>query len=194
MFQRKISRKEFLKLVTLGSGAAILVACAPAATQPVETAEQVNSDATQAEATATVAPTEEDVPVATDVPAAAEKTISLWLSPYQPTEWTERSAEHPTVVNATRVLAEQFQQEFPNVKFDWVEVTSEGEADQWAAWLTARIAAGDAPDLIWSLHNISVQNGWTLPIESYLDQPNPYAPSYAKWRDIFYPSLEYRTL
>lgn len=123
------------------------------------------------------------------VPAQDMKTITCWLGEYHPTEWTERSAEHPTVVKAVRQLAEQFQQDNPNTQVNFVDYDVSGESDAHAAWLTARIASGDAPDLIWSVHNIPIQNHWALPIQDYLDQPNPYTPDYATWRDIFWPTL-----
>jgi hypothetical protein len=43
-------------------------------------------------------------------------------------------------------------------------------------------------DLVFHGHSRTVQNGWAMPIEHWLDEPNPYAPDYPRWRDIFYES------
>lgn len=130
-------------------------------------------------------------PFAYAQPATEKKTVSAWLSSYHPTEWTSRSAENPTVNNAVRILAEQFREEYTasDVDIEFIDYNGAGESDEFAAWLTARVAGDDAPDLIWSIHNIAVQNGWALPIEDHLDQPNPFAPEYASWREAFWPSL-----
>ncbi len=124
------------------------------------------------------------------VPAQAAKTVSSWLGPsYQPTQWTSRSAEHPTVITAATTLAQKYQQDNPNTTINFINYDVPGDDAAHAAWLTARIASGDAPDLMWSVHNIPIQNHWTLPIQQYLDQPNPYATNYAAWRDVFWSRL-----
>jgi len=51
------------------------------------------------------------------------------------------------------------------------------------------VASGDAPDLIFPWENTPLQRGWALPLDSYLAQPNPFAPQYKTWSDIFYPAL-----
>jgi raffinose/stachyose/melibiose transport system substrate-binding protein len=158
-----ISRREFLKVAGVTSGTALVTLSGLEALAPSAYAQ-----------------------VATE-----KKTVSVWLDQYHPTEWTTRSAENPTVNNAARILAEQFQNEYTasEVTIDFIDYQVSGESDAFAAWLTARIEGDDAPDLIWSVHNIPVQNGWALPIGSYLNQPNPYVEGNAKWRDLFYPSL-----
>src|SRR5262249_27951634 len=115
---------------------------------------------------------------ARSVPATEAKTITNWLGSYHPTQWTERSAEHPLVVKATRILADKFKEQNPDTTVTFIDYDVSGESDAHAAWLTARVASGDAPDLIWSVHNIPIQNHWALPIQQYLDQPNSFAPDY----------------
>jgi len=180
MESKKLSRRSFLRMSALAATGMAMAACAqPAApTQPPQAATATPTEVQPTETTATKAPT--------------SKTIGCWMGPwFQPTEWTTRSAEHPTVVNSTRILAERFrEQHYSYVDFNWIDATGYTDStEDHVAWLSARIASGDAPDLIWSQHNVPVQNGWALPIEEYLDQPNPFAPGYARWRDIFWPSL-----
>jgi ABC-type glycerol-3-phosphate transport system substrate-binding protein len=181
MSQKNLSRRDFLRLGALSTAGAALAACAPATPQTVEVTSEVPVEQT-VEVPATV--------VVTVAPPPGQKTIRAWLGPFHPTQWTTRSAEHPVASTATRVLAEQFMSENPDVRIEWIDATgyTDSTTDH-AAWLTARIAGGDAPDIIWCLHWVPVQNGWAMPIEEYLDQPNPFAPQYARWRDIFWPRL-----
>ena len=122
--------------------------------------------------------------------ASAEevKTVTLFMG-LHPTEWTTRTAEHPVVTRAPAILAEEFMKQYPNIKIEFADVPELTEGDDFSAWLSAQVMGGTAPDLIRSWHNIPVQNGWALPIGQYLDEPNPFATEYPRWRDIFYPSL-----
>ncbi|MHB1296175.1 MAG: ABC transporter substrate-binding protein [Anaerolineae bacterium] len=114
-----------------------------------------------------------------------QKEVHNWLGMHQPTEWTTRTAEHPTVVNSTRILASKFEEMNPDISIVWDE--GPGGEDT-LTWLSAGAAANTSPDLTWASHNWGPQNGWALPIEEYLDQPNPYAADYTTWRDIFFPA------
>ena len=116
------------------------------------------------------------------------KTVTLFMG-LHPTEWTTRTAEHPTVVQAPVILAEEFMKQYPNIKIEFADVPELTEGDDFSAWLSAQVMGGSAPDLIRSWHNIPVQNGWALPIGKYLDEPNPFVPEYPRWRDIFYETL-----
>lgn len=128
----------------------------------------------------------------TQASSARQATKTLTVNAYVPSEWTERSAEHPFATNAPRILAERFQQENPNVQIEWVRFTppaGSGGDSFYASWLTSLMSAGQAPDVISPLHEIPIQRGWCLPIDDYLAQPSTYAPSYATWAESFYPSL-----
>lgn len=116
------------------------------------------------------------------------KTVTNYIRTH-PTEWTTRTAEHPTVVRAPTILADEFMKLYPDIKIKFADVPELKEGHEFAAWLSAQVLADTAPDLIRSWHNIPVQNGWALPIGEYLDKPNPFAPEYPRWRDIFYESL-----
>jgi len=124
--------------------------------------------------------------------SAQEAAKRLWVNAYPPSEWTERSAEHPFVTNAPRILAERFQEENPGVEIEWVRFDPPaGSAGDtfYASWLTSLMSAGQAPDIVSPLHEIPIQKGWCLPLDDHLAQPSPYAPTYATWADAFYPSL-----
>ena len=186
MQSKHLSRREFLALAGAAGSAALLAACAPAATPEAPEATEPPAEAPEA----TEPPAEATEVPATEPPAAEAKTITCWLSTtFNPTEWTTRSAEHPLVINASRILAERFMELHPNIEIEFVEMPIHGERSvDYPAWLTPLVATGEAPDLVWSVHDVPVQNGWALPIGEYLDQPNPFAPEYPRWRDIFYES------
>ena len=97
---------------------------------------------------------------------ARQAPLKLRVNGFAPSEWTERSAEHPTVVNAPRILAEEFSAE-NNVEIEWVQYVSQGgsgDAD-WMTWLTALAASGDVPDVLGSLHFAPIQEGYALPLD-----------------------------
>jgi raffinose/stachyose/melibiose transport system substrate-binding protein len=117
------------------------------------------------------------------------KTVTVRMAGYHPTEWTTRSAEHPEVVTASRILADAFEEKYPNIKIKFIEAEIEGESDDYLAWFSARMMSGTAPDFTSSLHNIEIQNGWTLPIGEYLDKPNPFVAGNKRWRDLYHTNL-----
>jgi hypothetical protein len=45
--------------------------------------------------------------------------VNLKVNAYLPSEWTERSAEHPFVTNGPRLLAEKFKEVEPNIEVEW---------------------------------------------------------------------------
>ena len=117
MEKKKLSRREFLRMAGASGGAALLAA----------------SGINTAAANGFAAPPVQDT-----------KTITCWLGgSYHPTEWTSRSAEHPMVRNAARILAERFQEDNPGVEISFIDYDVAGESDAYAAWLTARVASGE---------------------------------------------------
>ena len=167
----QISRRQFLVLAGAVSGATLVAACAPAQAPPA-------ADSTAAAATAAA-------------PDRAAKVMQV--NCYTPSENVVRTAENPTVFNSPRILAERFKEHYPNVEIEWVRTPQAPEGvsgdTYWSTWFTPLIAAGNAPDLVSPSHEIPIQNGWCLPIDEYLAAPNQFAPDYATWNDIFYPSL-----
>ena len=113
------------------------------------------------------------------------KTVRLFLWNH-PTEWTTRTAEHPVVIQAPKILAEEFMKENPNIKIEFQNIPNMKTGLEFSAWLKTQMLSGTAPELIRSWHNIPVQEGYALPLGKYLDEPNPFAPEYPRWRDIFY--------
>ena len=162
--KQTVGRRTFLTMTGAAGSLAILAACAPAA----------------------------------EAPAAAEDGMTveaklLRVNCYTPSEHTERSAENPFVTNAPRILAEAFKEHYPHVEIEWVpfpEVPEGVSGDAfWPTWFTPLIAAGNAPQVVRPLHEIPIQNGWTIPIDDHLAEKNQFAPQYDSWNDSFYPTL-----
>lgn len=169
MQARQLSRRDFLSLAGVLGGTTLLAACSPVA---VEVGQPAAGSDNAAEASQ---------------PAAERTDIRIWIGgSYTPTEWTSRSAEHPIVVNAPRILASRYEETNPGTEIMYEEGPG---GEDYFAWLTASATAGTAPNLVRSTHNFAVQNGWAKPMDEYLAQPNPYAPQYETWNDIFYPSF-----
>jgi len=123
-----------------------------------------------------------------DESAQETKTVKVWLRQH-PTEWTTRTAEHPKVVTAPRILAEEFMKLHPEIKIEFQDIPVWEDAAAYSAYLKTNVLSGTAPDIASAVHNIPVQEGYALPLGKYLDEPNPYAPEYPRWRDIFYETL-----
>ena len=111
------SRRNFLKASAGAVGVGLMAACAaPGAPAGEEMAEDSGGDA-----------------------AAMERVdVHCNLAQLQPTEWTTRSAEHPLVGNAARILAERFEEINPDIA-----VVFDESGDD--AWLTAAVSSGRIP-------------------------------------------------
>ena len=177
MQNKRINRRQFLALASAFSGTALLAACAPAAPAPAAAPQAAAPAAT--EAPKTEAKAEEKPTVSAQAPAPG--AVKLVVNAYVPTEWTERSSEHPTVTNAPRVLAEKWKEKEPNVTIEWMRYTGSpaGEAGDtyYGSWLTALVSAGNEPDIIWPLHEVPIQKGYCVPLDDILKMPSPYNKS-----------------
>jgi len=183
--KKRLTRRQIMRLGLVGGGAAVLAACQP----KVVEVEKVVKETVEVEKLV-----RETVEVEKEVTKVVEKVVEAeplqkevhnYLGMHQPTDWTTRTAEHPTVCNAPRILASKFEQLNPDIKIVWEEGPG---GEDLLTWLSAGAAANTAPDITWASHNWGPQNGWALAIDDYLDQPNPYAPAYKSWRESFFPA------
>ena len=127
-------------------------------------------------------------PAAVLKPSPAAQKITVWLGGFNPTEWTTRSAENPIVVNASRILTQRFEKDHPGIKIDLPTLTWKDQ-DTREAWLAAHVASADAPELWNTGHPEAIRKGWTVALNDYLSQPNPYDPKYKTWQDSFFPAV-----
>lgn len=176
---KKLNRRDFLRMSAIVAAGAGLTACGPQQAAP-----STDGSAEVIEQTVIV----EGTPVVVTA-TPAPQTVTISVGAYVPTEWTERSTEHPTVTNAPRILAEKFK-EVENIDIKWIRNNAEGQTDTYmSAWFDALAAAGTMPDVTSLAHEIPILKGYALPINEYLEQPSKYAPQYTRWMDSFYPSI-----
>ena len=69
-----------------------------------------------------------------DESAQEIKTVKVWLRQH-PTEWTTRTAEHPKVVTAPRILAEEFMKLHPEIKIEFQDIPVWEDAAAYSAYL-----------------------------------------------------------
>ena len=163
---KAVTRKELLAATSKAAGAALV-------------ASSVSASALAATASA-----------ATPKKRAMAPKKTVYSGVAVPTLWTTRSAQHPQVSNAGRILAAKFEQE-TGIHIEWVRTTGVDSTEAtYAEWMTPRVQSGDAPDVFFPNHDEAIQRGWALPLDEYLAQPNPFAPKkYKTWKDIFYPTI-----
>ncbi|THF84101.1 ABC transporter substrate-binding protein [Cohnella fermenti] len=112
------------------------------------------------------------------------------LGEYNPSLNEEATAEQPVVFRSTQLLADKFMELHPNVTIEWDRSSPASGSDYIEGinqWMTPRLAAGTAMDVASNLAGAAVfgNNGWFLDLESYLDQPNPYAEGNGKWSELW---------
>jgi multiple sugar transport system substrate-binding protein len=138
MQEKKMSRRNFLKVSAVAAAGSALAACAPAAapaTEAPKPAEQATA------APAEQKPADTAVPEPTKEPAKEQVTVKWWDFPRG---WaTGGSAEKPNAWNESLVQA--YMQETPNVKMEFTSIS-------WADGpqkLDAALAADQGPDAMY---------------------------------------------
>ena len=64
----------------------------------------------------------------------------------------------------------------------------------YVTWLSARMAAGEAPDIVWDhwFNRNRVMDTWWTALDEYFEMPNPYiaegTPGHERWADSFAPN------
>jgi raffinose/stachyose/melibiose transport system substrate-binding protein len=85
------------------------------------------------------------------------------------------------------IVADEFEKLFPDTRIEFANVPS-GQRE----WLVTQLSAGQAPDIfnvnvedVWQ----DVQKGWYVPLDRWLEQPNPFVkpgePGSRQWWDQF---------
>lgn len=96
---------------------------------------------------------------------------------------------NPAAGEAFDNLISGFQEANPDVTVEAIPYMGGSQTDYYA-WLTARIAAGDEPDIGWSQwYDRNARSERWLPLNEYLEGPNEYIPAgqpgHDRWMDIF---------
>ncbi len=116
-------------------------------------------------------------------PAAGEKIIRMDFAQYTPGLIPGGIGEP---VKEARVLADEWEKTHPGhrVRFQQMIVagTTEGE------WLKTQLIGGIAPEIVSMNTEVAwqaIDKDWFIPLDEYLDRPNPYIPGNERWLDSF---------
>lgn len=130
------------------------------------------------------------------------KTIEVYLQNiYDPTQYPETS-------KILEEIVDEYERLHPDIKIVLIPAEDGGGGASGTeynirTWLTARMAAGNPPHIAWEQYYMRpVQKGWWIPLDIYLDLPNPYFfdKSWKEsiydhvWRNVISPDGHYYTL
>jgi len=185
MHSKRLVSTILALLLTLGL---VLSACgdntattAPAATTAAASATTAASGATTA---ASGAATTAASGAATTAATGGKKLsgeISVYLNSYY-----DATADKETA-DVTAGIAKEYEAAHPGVKINLVQAVPTGTDLE--AWLAARMAANQTPDIMWQQFSTRNQRAstWWVPLNQYLSAPNPYiaagTPGHDKWSD-----------
>ena len=112
-------------------------------------------------------------------------TIRINARHYTPTASMERSAANPYPHNQLAKIIAAYEKTHPNVKIECLKPLGEAE---YRTWMITQLSGGTAPEILHidiGFINQDINKNWWLPIDKYLDMPNPYVAGNKKWRDTF---------
>ena len=90
-------------------------------------------------------------------------------------------------LQASQIIADKYSQLHPEIKFRFVQQVMIGGSLE-GEWLKAQLTGGIAPDIISQNAEVSWQDvpkGWYIPLDEYLQKPNPYIAGNLHWMDSF---------
>lgn len=164
MSAKRLSRREFLSLAGAASGAALLAACAPKATETPEP-----------EVEATPVPEVEPVKIVFDAGVATPHEPDAELAPG---EARKVAMQH---------IIDEYMELHPDVEIELYRFIGGGFEEK-EPWMVARMTAKDIPD-IFALDQVFVRpyigQGWFQSFDDWFDLPNPYVEGNEAWRDMF---------
>ena len=89
-------------------------------------------------------------------------------------------------VKQARILADEWEHLHPDksIKYHMYLQTTNSEGE----WIKTQLIGGIAPEIISMNAEVSwpdVEKGWYVPLDEYLERPNPYVPGNTRWLDTF---------
>jgi raffinose/stachyose/melibiose transport system substrate-binding protein len=121
-------------------------------------------------------------------------TITIWPNQYTPSRLLPTTGDsNAPVIQGIDPAVARYQELHPNVK---IEIVTQAGTDV-RTWLTSQLSGGIAPDIIWNQPDWAAEDyrkNWLVPIDSFLEQPNPYVaegqPGSQHWHDMFEPAID----
>jgi len=131
---------------------------------------------------------EETGPSESDAPAPGMMEIRMTAWAMTPSRSMKVSPGNRFPRRALADLAREWEAMHPGVKLRFLR--SPGGGEDYFNWLRAQFSGGIAPDIVYLTPpgNEWMRNGWVLPLDRYLNEPNPYIPGNRRWRDSFLPA------
>jgi ABC-type glycerol-3-phosphate transport system substrate-binding protein len=170
-----------LVLAACGDNTATTAPATPAAaTTAASAATTAASAATTAASAATTAAS-----AATTAAATSGKKVSGEISVYL-NSYYDPTADKETA-DVTAGIAKEYEAAHPGTKINLVAAVPAGTDLE--AWLAARMAANQSPDIMWQQFSTRNQraSSWWVPLNQYFNAPNPYIAAgtagHDKWLD-----------
>jgi ABC-type glycerol-3-phosphate transport system substrate-binding protein len=111
-------------------------------------------------------------------------TITMYAQAYNPVEPTAANPNPPTKF---KDVARAWEALNPGITIEFLPDLGEGQS--YEAWLSTKMAGGQAPDVFWTqayqLNSGEIPRGSFIPMTEYMQQPNRYIAGNTKWLDIF---------
>lgn len=90
-------------------------------------------------------------------------------------------------LQSSKIIAEDYSQLHPDISINFVQhVVVSGSQE--GEWLKTQLVGGIAPDIVAQNAEVSwpdVSKGWYIPLDEYLEKPNPYIEGNKRWMDSF---------
>lgn len=123
-----------------------------------------------------------------DVYEYADQEITLLVDfhSWNPTINTEATAENPDVRVVVQYIADEFMSMYPNITIEWARTKPAGALiEDTRQWLVTQMNADACPAIAFSWGTGFASDGWYIPMDEYMDAPNPYVEGNERWGDIF---------
>lgn len=120
-------------------------------------------------------------------PDDGRTVITIYAAQYTPEEPSDANPNPPSELER---IAAEYERLNPTVDIRISDYNEREGSEAFAQWKVAQFSAGTIPDIIYNnpqLANNEVARGWHLPMDQYLEQPNPYVEGNRRWADILKP-------
>lgn len=119
--------------------------------------------------------------------AEFEGKLTIYLQAYAPRE--KRATDRWDPPQYAWQLGAEYQKIHPNVQLEFLDENVAG--DDYHTWLRTRLIGRNAPDIVWVQNFDANQTygaqGLLVDLREYFSLPNPYAPEFETWADVFTP-------
>ncbi len=89
-------------------------------------------------------------------------------------------------VKEARILADEWQKTHPGCSIKFLTVPQTGTTE--GEWLKTQLLGGIAPEIVSMNTEVAwqaIDKDWFIPLDEYLQKPNPYMPGNEHWIDMF---------